>query len=359
MKETGIVWIGKIPIDWNIMPAGGVFDEVKEKNKNLKYLNPLSFKYGEIVDKDIKGDVDEDVKETISTYTVVHPNTIMINSLNLNYDFISQRVAIVRKDGVITSAYLAVKPDEEIIYPRFVLYLLKSYDAQQVFHGMGSGVRKTLKFQDFKHVFVVAPTLKEQQAIANYLDGRCSKIDEIIADATASIEEYQELKQAVIFENVTRGFENSKRTKRTGIFWAERIPDGWDVVKVAQAFSVELGKMLDAQRISGKRLKPYLRNADVQWNGINVENLNEMDFSEDEDERYSIKPGDLLVCEGGDIGKSFIVPDDFPDGIYYQKALHRVRSYDNDINSLKWLRYILYVMSKFGFFNAFSGEKAT
>jgi len=116
---------------------------------------------------------------------------------------------------------------------------------------------------------------------------------------------------------------------------------------------------LDAKRVSGERLRPYLRNADIQWDGINIDNLNEMDFSEEEDERYTVKPGDLLVCEGGDIGKSCIVPDGFPEGIYYQKALHRVRSYDNDIYSLKWLYYILFVMSKYGFFNAFSGDKST
>ena len=115
----------------------------------------------------------------------------MINGLNLNYDFVSQRVAIVNESGVITSAYLAIQPDENKINPRFVLYLLKSYDYQQVFHGLGSGIRKTLKYQDFKKIMIVAPTLSKQQAIADYLDETCSKIDEIIAEAKASIDEYK------------------------------------------------------------------------------------------------------------------------------------------------------------------------
>lgn len=202
MKDTGIEWIGIIPSSWTIFPANGVFSEVKEKNMDLKLTNAFSFKYGEIVDKKQVGDVDNNLKETLSSYTIVRKNTIMINGLNLNYDFVSQRVAIVNESGVITSAYLAIQPDENKINPRFVLYLLKSYDYQQVFHGLGSGIRKTLKYQDFKKIMIVAPTLSEQQAIADYLDETCSQIDEIITEAKASIDEYEKLKQATIDENI-------------------------------------------------------------------------------------------------------------------------------------------------------------
>ena len=95
MKDSGIEWVGDIPEVWDVFPAGGVFNEVKEKNTNNQYSNPFSFRYGEIVDKKISGEIDESVEETLSAYRVVSPNTIMINGLNLNYDFISQRVAIV------------------------------------------------------------------------------------------------------------------------------------------------------------------------------------------------------------------------------------------------------------------------
>ena len=221
MKDTGIEWIGIIPSSWTIFPANGVFSEVKEKNMDLKLTNAFSFKYGEIVDKKQVGDVDNNLKETLSSYTIVRKNTIMINGLNLNYDFVSQRVAIVNESGVITSAYLAIQPDENKINPRFVLYLLKSYDYQQVFHGLGSGIRKTLKYQDFKKIMIVAPTLSEQQAIADYLDKTCSKIDEIIAEAKASIDEHKELKIGQINKYT---IHKMKRTKLKYI--TEKIGDG-------------------------------------------------------------------------------------------------------------------------------------
>ena len=213
MKDSGIEWVGDIPEVWDVFPAGGVFNEVKEKNTNNQYSNPFSFRYGEIVDKKISGEIDESVEETLSAYRVVSPNTIMINGLNLNYDFISQRVAIVKERGIITSAYLAVQPDENRIVPRFVLYLLKAYDYRQVFHGIGSGIRKTLKFQDFKNIKIVAPSLTEQTAIASYLDTQCAKIDEIIAQAKASIEDYKQWKASVVDECISQALTSSPQVR--------------------------------------------------------------------------------------------------------------------------------------------------
>ena len=232
MKDSGIEWVGMIPATWDVFPAGGVFDEVKEKNVNNQYSNPFSFRYGEIVDKKIAGEIDESVEETLSAYRVVSPNTIMINGLNLNYDFISQRVAIVREKGIITSAYLAVQPDEGRIVPRFVLYLLKAYDYRQVFHGVGSGIRKTLKFQDFKSIKIVAPSLTEQTAIAAYLDIQCAKIDEIIAQAKASIEDYKQWKVSIIYEAVTKGLNPNVEMKDSGIEWVGEVPSRWEISRV-------------------------------------------------------------------------------------------------------------------------------
>ena len=254
MKDSGIEWIGDIPSSWTIFPANGVFSEAKEKNTDLKFTNAFSFKYGEIVDKKQVGDVDNNLKETLSSYTIVRKNTIMINGLNLNYDFVSQRVAIVNESGVITSAYLAIQPDENKINPRFVLYLLKSYDYQQVFHGLGSGIRKTLKYQDFKKIMIVAPTLSEQQVIADYLDNTCSQIDEIIAEAKASIDEYKELKQSIIFEAVTKGLDKNVDMRDSGVEWIGVIPKTWDVLSLKYMCTMQAGKNLISEQIadSGK-----------------------------------------------------------------------------------------------------------
>lgn len=256
MKDSGIEWVGMIPATWDVFPAGGVFDEVKEKNVNNQYSNPFSFRYGEIVDKKIAGEIDESVEETLSAYRVVSPNTIMINGLNLNYDFISQRVAIVREKGIITSAYLAVQPDEGRIVPRFVLYLLKAYDYRQVFHGVGSGIRKTLKFQDFKSIKIVAPSLTEQTAIASYLDAQCAKIDEIIAQAKASIEDYKQWKASIIYEAVTKGLDPNVEMKDSGIPCVDKVPKHWTVTRFGKIAAVKSNLVNPKDYQSYKQISP-------------------------------------------------------------------------------------------------------
>lgn len=231
MKDSGIPWVGMIPFDWKVLPAGGVFSEVKEKNHNNQYTNPFSFRYGEIVDKKI-GDIDENLEETLSAYRVVSPNTIMLNGLNLNYDFITQRVAIVKKKGIITSAYLAVKPDETRVEPRFMLYLLKSYDFHQVLHSVGTGIRKTLKYQDFKNLKIIAPDRDTQQRLADYLDEECARIDAIITDAKVSIENYKQWKTAIISEAITTGIHSDICTRDSGCERIGAIPEHWTVRKM-------------------------------------------------------------------------------------------------------------------------------
>jgi type I restriction enzyme S subunit len=115
--------------------------------------------------------------------------------------------------------------------------------------------------------------------------------------------------------------------KESGVEWIGHVPEHWTVCKLNFRFSVELGKMLDQKRISGVHLVPYLRNQDVQWESINSTDLPAMDIAPDEYERYTAIAGDLLVCEGGDVGRAAIWQG---EPIGYQKALHRLRPRRDD-----------------------------
>jgi type I restriction enzyme, S subunit len=110
----------------------------------------------------------------------------------------------------------------------------------------------------------------------------------------------------------------------SGIEWIGDIPHHWIVAALTYRYHVQLGKMLDEKRITGDHLAPYLRNTDVQWDDINFEDLPLMDFDADDRRRYSLREGDLLVCEGGEVGRAAIWGRPIAE-CYYQKALHRVR----------------------------------
>jgi type I restriction enzyme, S subunit len=101
------------------------------------------------------------------------------------------------------------------------------------------------------------------------------------------------------------------------------IPEDWDVSKVGAEFFVQLGKMLDAERNTGVP-KPYLGNKAVQWGSIDISDLPTVRMSRSDLEKFRLMPGDLLVCEGGEVGRAAIWEAPI-DECYYQKALHRLR----------------------------------
>lgn len=289
MKDSGIEWVGDIPESWSVSPAGGLFAEVKEKNKNLKYTNPLQFKFGEIVDKAYVGEMDENMLDTISTYTCVEPDTIMLNGLNLNYDFVTQRVAIVTKPGVITSAYLAVYPDKNLVMPRFANYLLKAYDSIFVLHGMGSGVRKTLQWKDFKNLKFVLPSIEAQSAIITELDSLCGKADALIANVQAQIEKLKAYKQSLITEVVTKGLDPTVPMKDSGVEWIGEIPERWTVIRFKQVMHKE------------KKICDQYRNQNIislTMNGVIIRDLeNPVGKMPTTFDGYQyVEDGDLLLC---------------------------------------------------------------
>ena len=201
MKDSGVEWIGEIPEDWELKRFRFIFSENKNKNSKLLEKNQLQFKYGEIVSKD-RQDISDDIKKILSNYSVVQEGDIMINGLNLNYDFVSQRVAIVREKGVITSAYISLRAKNGI-NSKFYNFFMKAMDSHKMFHGMGSGIRLTLAYDNIKNLFFPYPKFSEQTAIANFLDSVTSKIDSSISQCNKMISLLQERKQIIINDVVT------------------------------------------------------------------------------------------------------------------------------------------------------------
>lgn len=230
MKDSGIEWVGAIPAAWGVHRIASHFQEIKEKNTANAYSNALQFKMGKIIAKPQKWDEDE-TNETYSAYTVVHPNTIMINGLNLEFDFVTQRVARVECNGIITSAYIALSTRDDI-NAEYICYLLKSYDACRAFHSMGRGLRKILSYSELKDKPIVVPPLAEQERIAAFLDAECAEIDTVLEKTRSSIEEYKKLKQAAITQAVTKGIRGDRPMKDSGIEWIGEISQDFEIVKL-------------------------------------------------------------------------------------------------------------------------------
>ncbi|SIN26275.1 restriction endonuclease subunit S [Micromonospora cremea] len=130
-----------------------------------------------------------------------------------------------------------------------------------------------------------------------------------------------------------------------------QVPQGWRLVRLAEVADTALGKMLDRGKPKGLPQVPYLRNMNVQWGHVDTEDISTMELADDERERFAVQDGDLLACEGGDIGRAAI----WRGGsgyMAYQKAVHRVRS-KGELH-LPYLRYLLELYSCNGTLKRFS-----
>lgn len=115
----------------------------------------------------------------------------------------------------------------------------------------------------------------------------------------------------------------SEAAENTKLSPAAQLPEGWTLSTVGEEFDVQLGKMLDAAKNTGEP-KPYLGNRSVRWGRLDLSELPTVPLTSEEVNRFRLRKGDLLVCEGGEVGRSALWNDDLQE-CYYQKALHRLR----------------------------------
>lgn len=229
MRDSGVAWIGMVPEGWTSFLLGQLVKQVKNKNVLLQERNLLSLSYGKIKRKDIET-AEGLVPASYDGYNIIEKGDIVLRLTDLQNDHTSLRVGLATERGIITSAYLTLRPLNSV-FPAFLYYALHTFDVRKGFYGMGAGVRQGLKYDEIRQIKVVLPALIEQHTIANFLDKKCSEIDAIIADAKASIEEYKAWKASIIYEAVTKGLDPHAEMKDSGVEWIGEIPEEWYVCK--------------------------------------------------------------------------------------------------------------------------------
>jgi type I restriction enzyme S subunit len=117
---------------------------------------------------------------------------------------------------------------------------------------------------------------------------------------------------------------NPKAVATSDTHHYEKVPKGWSVCHLNEIADIALGKTLDKQRNKGDYM-PYLRSVNVRWGYTELSDIKEMRFEPSEIDRYKVIRGDLLICEGGEAGRSAVWEG---IDIQYQNAIHRVRFKD-------------------------------
>lgn len=128
------------------------------------------------------------------------------------------------------------------------------------------------------------------------------------------------------------------------------LPEEWEIVQLGDLFTIQQGKSLSQKQREGKSPYPFLRTANVYWGKLDLNKLDEMDFSTEDIQRLRLRPGDLLVCEGGDIGRTAMWNGEL-EACFYQNHLHRLRTERPDVVPqffMYWLQTAFTLLNLYG-----------
>lgn len=348
MKESGIKWVKTVNKEFNVEPLFLVLEENKQKNDLAEDYDVLSLSYGKLIVKDKESNKGL-LSESNDGYQIIKPGYIVLRLTDLQNDQRSLRVGHANDKGIITSAYVGLKPKDEVVNTKYIYYLLHSYDLTKVFYGYGGGIRQGMSFKDLKKLPLIVPPKQMQQKIVSFLDAKLVKIDMFITNKQQYIKKLGERKQVIINDSVINGIKPASPTKPSDVGLLGNIPEHWEVKKLKYISAVVLGKMLCSEDKGGYSLKPYLKSKNVQWYDVDLSEVEEMWFSEKELASYKLREGDLVVSEGGEVGKTAIWKNQLSE-CYIQNSVHKVTMDKGYLNFYYFYYFI--ALGKRGFFDS-------
>lgn len=315
-KASRIDWIGEIPAHWDVKRLKYAISY--QKGKNPKELKSIESESSEIyLAMDYLRDSSKSVfyVENPEEYVQVNEDNIL-----LLWDGSNAGEFMKGKKGVLSSTMAVL--DLKLSQNNFTFYFLKSFEKYLKESTIGMGIPH-VNGEELKNSLFVIPSKEEQTAIATYLDHKTAQIDSIIANKQKLIALYEEEKQTIINQAVTKGLNKDAKLKPSGVEWLGEIPEHWKVKKLKYFAQIVLGKMLTNDDKGGYTLKPYLRAANLNWLNVDVADVKEMWFSDSELERLRINRNDILVSEGGEIGRACIWQNELEE-CFIQNSVHKV-----------------------------------
>lgn len=224
MKDSGIAWIGFIPANWDISKIKYFYDCYDGKRVPVDSADRKSGPYpywgaGSITDYVDNYLFDEEL--------------VLLGEDGAPFFDPSRPVAFLINGKVWVNNHIHVLKPKSTVDSRFLVHWLNNVDYKAYING---SILNKLTQSNMNSIAFAIPPLVEQARIANFLDAECARIDAVIEQTRASIEEYKKLKQAVITQAVTKGIRPNRTMKDSGIEWICEIPTDWNVFRIANLY---------------------------------------------------------------------------------------------------------------------------
>lgn len=328
MKDSGVPWLGEVPGHWEVLPNRALFTEVKERNHPEEQMLSVTITKGVILQQALLSDSSkkDSSNQDKSAYKLVRPGDIAYNKMRAWQG----AIGVSDHQGIISPAYV-VQRLRVGINPRYLHYLLRTpafaKEAERWSYGITSDMW-SLRPEHFKLIYGCMPPLPEQTAIVRFLDHYDRKIRRYIRAKQKLIKLLEEQKQAIIHRAVTRGLDHNVRLKPSDVEWLGDVPEHWKHMRLKDAAVVQTGLTLgkNYQGVATES-RPYLRVANVQHGRVYLKHVKYINVPPSELAGATLRAGDVLMTEGGDIdklGRGCVWRDDIP-GCLHQNHVFAVR----------------------------------
>ncbi len=239
-KDCGVEWLGELPSEWSTQRIRFLF-EIRKRIAGAEGYDVLSITQQGIKIKDIESN-DGQLSMDYSKYQFVEIGDFAMNHM----DLLTGYVDISKYFGVTSPDYrvFALK-DAKACHDRYFLHVFQNAYRQKIFYPFGQGSsqlgRWRLPTEQFNDFVLPFPSLREQAAIASFIDQEIAKIDALVEEQRRLIELLKEKRQAVISHAVTKGLNPNAPMKPSGIDWLGDVPCHWKVFRLGRAATLQGG----------------------------------------------------------------------------------------------------------------------
>ncbi|WP_297202146.1 restriction endonuclease subunit S [uncultured Flavonifractor sp.] len=300
MKDSGIEWIGEIPVDWELSKIGAVYEERNEKVSDVDFP-PLSVtKQGVVPQLETAAKTNDGENRKL-----IRKNDFVINSRSDRRG----SCGISEYDGSCSLINTVLKPRRNMCNA-YYSFVFRSERFADEFYRWGNGIVDDLwstKWSNMKRIYIPAPSLQEQYRIADYLDRKCSQIDAIIARQQEVIEKLKAYKLSVITEAVTKGLNPDTPMKDSGVEWIGEIPEHWTV----SALRYGLENIQTGPFGSQLHAEDYIEDGIFVINPANIvegcivpdNRCSVTELKAQELSRHILNKGDIIFARRGEMGR--------------------------------------------------------
>ena len=242
MKNSGIEWIGQIPQHWIALPNKYLMKKLKMILSRYNDEPILSLTMDGVIVRDL--DAGGKMPTSFDGYQKISKGNLLMCLFDI--DVTPRCIGLIKQDGVTSPAYSQFVLNAGNYAP-YYYYLYLYLDNDKLLLPLAKNLRHSLTEDVLGEIPMIQPPLSEQQSIANYLDFKCSQIDQLSDNIKQQIEELGEYKKALITQAVTKGLDPDVEMKDSGIKWVGNIPQKWEVSPLYVCFKERKNKNKEEQ----------------------------------------------------------------------------------------------------------------